>query len=145
MYIVIISIIVGVVAGLSVGVQNPISSLVGQRIGILQGAFMIHVGGALAAGVLLLMLPGSHLAVLKSTPWYAFPAGALGVVFISGINYTIPRIGVAPTVGLIVAAQLIVGAIFDHYGFLEVVVRPFDLWKLAGVAFLLGGTWLVLR
>ncbi|MCZ6756320.1 MAG: DMT family transporter, partial [Gemmatimonadetes bacterium] len=96
-------VIIGLLGGVAIGLQNPLASLMGQRVGILQGAFIIHLGGAILAGGLLLVVPGGNLAAWRSVPWYALGAGALGVVLVSTISFAIPRIGVAATVGLLVA------------------------------------------
>ena len=145
MPVVLLSIIVGLVAGAAIGVQNPLASIMGQRVGLLQSAFIIHVGGAIISGILLLLVPGGHLGGWRTVPWYALAAGGLGVILITSVSFTIPRIGIAATVGLLVAAQLSVGAWLDQHGYLEVAVRTFDPWRALGIAFLLGGTWLVMR
>jgi uncharacterized membrane protein YdcZ (DUF606 family) len=74
----------------------------GQRIGILQGAFIIHLGGTVVAGALILAVPGGNLAAWRSVPWYALASGVLGVALVSAISFAIPRIGVAATIGLVV-------------------------------------------
>lgn len=138
-------IIISLLGGVAIGLQNPLASLMGQRIGILQGAFIIHLGGTIVAGGLLLAAPGGNLAAWRSVPWYALGAGALGVALVSAISFAIPRIGVAATVGLVVAIQIIMAAWLDHYGLLGASVRLFDAWRLVGIVFLLLGAWLVLR
>ncbi len=141
----VIPILIGLLGGVAIGFQNPLASMMGQRVGILQSVFIIHLGGALLAGVLMLAVPGGQLGAWRSVPWYALAAGALGVTLVASITFTIPRLGVAATVGLVVATQLTIAAWLDHYGYLGVDVRAFDLSRLAGVVFLLAGAWLVVR
>ncbi len=138
-------IIISLLGGVAIGLQNPLASLMGQRIGILQGAFIIHLGGTLLAGGLILAVPGGNLAAWRSVPWYALGAGALGVALVSAISFAIPRIGVAATVGLVVATQIIMAAWLDHNGLLGASVRLFDTWRFIGVVLLMVGAWLVLR
>lgn len=140
-----LSIAIALLGGIAIGFQNPIAGFMGDRIGLLQSAFIIHIGGTILAGILLLAIPGATLAGWRQLPWYAFGAGALGVVLVGSIGFTIPRIGVAPTVGFIVAAQLTIGLVLDHFGMLGFAVRSFDASKLAGVGFLVVGAWLILR
>ena len=138
-------VIISLLGGVAIGLQNPLASLMGQRIGILQGAFIIHVGGTVVAGILLLTVPGGNLAAWRSVPWYALGAGALGVALVTAISFAIPRIGVAATVGLVVATQIGLAAWLDHYGLLGLDVRPFDSWRFIGMVMLMVGAWLVLR
>lgn len=141
----IVPVIVGVLGGIAIGFQNPLASLMGQRLGIIEAAFVIHVGGTIAAAVPVLAVRGGGLGAWRDVPWYALGAGVLGVILIASIAFTIPRLGVAATVVLIVAAQLIVGLWLDHFGLLGVAVRPVDVARIAGVLLLLAGAWLVLR
>lgn len=138
-------IIISLLGGVAIGLQNPLASLMGQRIGILQGAFIIHLGGTLLAGGLILAVPGGNLGAWRSVPWYALGAGALGVALVSAISFAIPRIGVAATVGLLIATQIIMAAWLDHNGLLGASVRLFDAWRFVGVVLLMVGAWLVLR
>lgn len=141
----ILSVLAALAAGAAVGFQNPLAALMGQRVGLLQSAFIIHLGGAAVAASLLAVVPGGRLAAWHTVPWYALGAGALGVVLVTGISYTIPRIGVAATVGVLLTAQLAIAAWLDHHGWLGASIRAFDAGRLLGLVLLLLGAWLVLR
>lgn len=145
MNLVLVSVLVGLLGGVAVGVQNPLASQMGQRVGILESAFIIHLGGAILAGLPLALAGGGGLARWREVPWYALWAGGLGVVLICAVSYIVPRIGILAAVSLIVAAQLGVGALLDHHGWLGLSLRPLEPARLAGMAFLLAGAWLVLR
>ena len=142
---VLLPIFVAILGGFAIGLQNPLASLMGQRIGILEGVFIIHLGGALAAAALVLAVPGGQLEAWRQVPWYALVAGVLGVVVVGAVSFTIPRMGVAATVSVVVGAQLALSAWLDHYGMLGVDVRLFDAYRLLGVLLLMGGAWLLLR
>jgi len=116
-----------------------------QRLGTMESVFIIHVGGALVASVPLLAAGGGNLGAWRGVPWYALAAGSLGVVVLSAVSYTIPRIGVATTVTLIVTAQLILGALLDHFGLLGASVRSLDPPRIIGMGVLFLGTWLMVR
>ena len=141
----ILAVIIGLAGGVAVGLQGPLTSLMSQHIGTMGSVFIVHLGGAVAAGVLLLVIGGGNLGAWRSVPWYALGAGLLGLVILSAVSYTIPRIGAATTVTLIVAAQLILSALLDHFGLLGTSVRPLDLTRVVGIAVLFFGTWLMVR
>lgn len=141
----IIAVLVGLLGGIAIGFQNPLASLMGQRIGAIEAAFVIHAGGAVAALVPVLALRGGGLDAWRGVPWYALGAGVLGVVLIASISYTIPRLGVAATVVLIVAAQLGVSIVLDHFGLLETVARRLDVQRALGFGLVVLGAWLVVR
>ena len=137
--------IVGLAGGAAVGLQAPLTSLMSQRIGTMESVFIVHIGGAILAGAALLSVRGGNLGAWRSVPWYALAAGSLGLVVLSAVSYTIPRIGAATTVTLVVVAQLVTAALLDHFGLLGTSVRLLDPARLIGIAVLFAGTWLIMR
>ncbi|MDX1523539.1 MAG: DMT family transporter [Anaerolineae bacterium] len=138
-------IIIGLIGGLAVGFQGPLTSLMSQRLGILESLFIIHLGGTVVAGLPLLIAGGGSLGAWRSVPWYALGAGSLGLVILGAISFTIPHLGVATTIALVVIGQLVIGLGLDHFGLLGVAVRPIEVSRLLGVVILIIGTWLVLH
>lgn len=133
------------VAGLFVAVQSPLFAMLSNRLGLLGSALVVNLGGAIVSGVLLVVLGGGTFSKWASVPWYAWFSGAFGVFVISSIGFALPRIGaVSMSVGIIVS-QLILGALIDHFGWFGVTIRTIDLARIAGLALLLLGAWLVIR
>lgn len=141
----ILIILVGLMGGIAVGLQSPLASTISQRLGVFESVFIIHIGGALVALVPLLFMGGGKLAQWKQLPWYALVGGAFGLIVISAISFMIPRIGVAAAIITIVAGQLLVSTIFDHYGLLGTMVRPLDLTRSIGLGVVLLGVWLTVK
>lgn len=137
--------LIGLAGGIAVGLQGPLASLVSQRLGVLESVFIVHLGGAVVALIPLAARRGGHLGHWRAVPWYALGAGALGLVLISALSYTIPRIGASASIMILVMGQLVVGAILDHFGLFGIEVRHMDLTRLAGMLVLFGGVWLTVR
>ncbi|MFQ5528147.1 MAG: DMT family transporter [Thermoanaerobaculia bacterium] len=145
MFSMVLKLLVAFAGGAAAALQGTLASFMGQRVGLMASVFIVHVGGTLLAALLLLGQGGGNIGQWRTLPWYALGAGTLGVVILSAINYSIPRLGVGTTITILVTAQLTVGAIVDHFGLLGTAVRPFDLNRSAGMATLVAGTWLMLR
>ena len=94
--------------------------------------------------IIVLLNQGGKLKAWQSLPWYAFLAGPLGIVIITSIGYATPRLGLAGTLTLIVISQLLIGVMFDHFGWIG-QVRTLDLTRLIGILLLFFGTWIVLK
>ena len=138
--------LIALAGGVAAGLQAQLVSFLGQRIGTMGSVFVTHLGGAVIAFALLFATPTGSLASWRGVPWYLLVAtGALGVALLSAYSYTIPRLGVAATLTLVVMAQLTIGALADQFGFLGVPVRQLDASRIAGIAVLMVGTWLVVR
>jgi transporter family-2 protein len=138
-------VLVGILSGVAVGLQSPLASMISQRLGMLESIFIIHIGGALLILIPLVILKGGNLGDWRSLPWYALGAGSMGLVVVSGISFMIPRVGVATAITLIIAGQLVLSAILDHYGLLGVAIRPMDLARLLGLLVVFVGAWLTVR
>lgn len=138
-------ILIGLLGGMAVGLQGPLSSMISQRLGIIESVFIIHLGGSLVSFLLILSKGGGNLAEWRSVPWYALAGGVLGLAVISAISFTIPRVGVASSILVIVTGQLLVSAALDHFGLLGAAIRPLDLPRLAGFLIVFAGVWLVIR
>ena len=137
--------LIGLAGGIAVGVQSPLASMLTQRLGAFESVFIVHFGGAIVALIPLLIWGGGKWSQWRSVPWYAWLAGAFGLVVISAISYMIPRIGVAGSIITIVSGQLLVGMILDHFGWLGADVRPLDATRLIGMGIVLFGVWLTVK
>ena len=138
-------ILLALLGGIAVGIQSPLASLMSQRLGLLESILIINLGGALCAGVPLILMGGGQLSAWQRIPWYGLGAGAFGLVVIGAVSAAIPRVGASATIILIVAGQLIVGVLIDQFGVFDTLVRPLDLLRVAGLVLVLLGAWLVIR
>jgi bacterial/archaeal transporter family-2 protein len=138
-------ILVGLAGGIAVGLQSPLASMITQRLGVFESIFIVHIGGALISLLPLLFHGGGKLAQWRSVPWYALSAGVFGLVVIAAISYMIPRVGVAASIVTIVAGQLLVGTILDHFHLLGSTGRPFDPARALGLVVVLIGVWLTVK
>ncbi len=142
---VLLIILIGLAGGVAVGLQGPLASMISQRLGIFESVFIIHVGGALIALLPLLFYNGGKLAQWKQLPWYTLVAGAFGLIVIGAISYMIPRVGVAAAIITVVAGQLLVSTVLDHFGLLGAMGRPLDSTRATGLAVVLVGVWLTVK
>jgi transporter family-2 protein len=138
-------ILIGLAGGIAVGLQGPLASILTQRMGPLESSFIVHFGGAVISILPLLIIGGGKLGQWRSAPWYALCAGFFGLVVLSAVSYTIPRIGVAAAIVSIIAGQIIVSAALDHFGWLGAAVRPLDGPRMLGLAVVMLGVWLTVK
>ncbi len=145
MHPLVLVLIVGLIGGIAVGLQSPLANMMSEKIGLMESIFIVHIGGAIFAGIPLLLNHGGNLKAWNSVPWYALMAGFFGLVVVSAISYTIPRYGLTTTIVLIVTGQLMIGLLIDQFGWLGSDVHPIALSRIAGLGLLFLGTWLVVR
>ncbi len=110
-------------------------------------AFVSFVVGtvALLAYILLTGIPLANLSSVKDAPAIAWAGGFLGAFFVAAAVTLVPRLGVAMTFSLIIAGQMIVTLIIDHFGLLGVDVKPVSWARIAGILLITGGVVLIRR
>jgi bacterial/archaeal transporter family-2 protein len=137
--------LVAVIGGVAVTMQAQFMGLMDRHLGTVESVFITYGSGALAVGVVMLLLRGGNLRAWSTLPWYVFLAGVVGLLIVGAIGYSVPRLGLVPALTLIVAAQFIAAAVLDHYGWLGAAVRPLDTDRALGILVLLLGVWLIIR
>lgn len=138
-------VVIGLLGGVAIGLQAPLASTIGQRLGMLESIFILHLGGGLAAGVALLFLGGGKLGQWQTVPPLALLSGVLGVIVVGATIYNVPRIGVAATITLIITGQLFMGVTIDHFGALGVARQAISIDRLIGLSVVALGVWWTLR
>ena len=87
--------------------------------------------------------PLGNLASAKNAPAIAWVGGLMGAFFVAAAVTLVPRLGVAMTFSLIIAGQMIVTLVIDHYGLLDVPVKQISLARIAGILLITGGVILI--
>jgi transporter family-2 protein len=138
-------IIIAAIGGAAITLQGQFMGVMDKGIGTRESVFITYAGGGILAGCMMLAARGGNLKAWHSIPWYALSAGLIGLVIVGTIGYTVPRLGLTKAFTIIMASQLIVAALMDHFGWLGAVSRPLDLSRLLGIGILVLGVWLTTR
>jgi transporter family-2 protein len=139
--------VLAVGAGLAGSVQVALMSRLGERIGVLEALAFSTVLTAAGAFVVLVLARRSVAAFERAVhqPWWMLLGGVMGLVIVFTITYSGPRIGVAATVGILIAGQLVMGAAIDRWGLFRSDRIPLHWPRLLGIALLAAGAALSLR
>jgi transporter family-2 protein len=83
---------------------------------------------------------------VTSTPLHLWVVGGvLGALFVSTAAWATPKIGAGAFFATLIAAQLAAALVIDHFGLVGLEARPATLIRVAGVALLIGGAWMVVK
>jgi bacterial/archaeal transporter family-2 protein len=144
-----IFLLLALVAGMCVPVQaivnNKLSNFVGHPLLAVLVSFIVGTF-ALFAYILAAGIPLSNsLAMLKNAPWMAWIGGLIGAVYLTSVIFLLPRLGVALTFSLIVAGQMLITVVIDHFGWLGIPVHAVNWQRLFGIALIIAGVIFVRR
>ena len=139
--------VLAVAAGLAGSVQVALMSRLGERIGVFQAlGFATLLTAVLAFGLLVVTrrsVAGYERALHQ--PWWMLLGGVMGLLIVFTVTYAGPRIGVAATVGILIAGQLVAGAAIDRWGLFGSARIALHWPRLLGLALLAAGAALSLK
>ena len=139
------ALVVALVIGGVVAAQGPLNSQLARSVGGLP-ATMVALGVSFLALVLLTAIAGQfgNLGDIQSAPLYVIVGGGLaGALYVGSIVWTVRVLGVGGLSAATLSGQFAAALVIDHFGWLGVDRSPITLSKLAGVALLAAGTYLI--
>ena len=135
-------------AGVSVLIQQVLNANLRSEINSAPwSGFMSYLLGVVCMIALAAALrdPVPSATTISRVPLWAWSGGIFGAIFIGLSIVTIPKLGGAAYIALLVTGQMIAALAVDHFGWLGVEERPIDLPRMLGVALLIGGVVLIRR
>ena len=142
-----VAVAVAAVIGGVLAAQAPLNSQLGRTVGGVQ-ASVVALGVSFAAVLALAARTGGlgGLRRIGEAPLHvAVGGGLIGALYVGSIVWTVRALGAGGLTAVTIAGQLALAIVIDHYGWLGVERSPVNAGKLAGVALLALGTWLVIR
>jgi bacterial/archaeal transporter family-2 protein len=127
-----------VLAGLAGSVQVAVMGRFGGRIGTLEAlTFSTCVQLVLSLAILVVARTGvGGLGGAFRTPAWMWLGGVMGATVVFAITFAQPRIGATATIGILIAGQLVMGAVIDRYGLFGVDRIDISLPRAAGIVLL---------
>jgi len=134
-----------VFGGMLTALQAPTNALLSRPMNSPVNAALISfaVGTMVLTVAALALRTAPDWSGVRALPWYAWLGGAYGAVFVVAAAYSAPRLGVASTITLMIAGQLVAGMLVDHFGGFGIEPRPINVARALGVLLVFGGVVLV--
>jgi transporter family-2 protein len=129
-------------AGLAIAAQVVVNTLGIRSLGV--GA-LIGVSGLATAAAGFAMALIARPEFTGRAMLYGLGSGLLGAFILGAIVLAAGRAGLAQTLSLVIASQLIAGLLIDRTGLFGPAAADFGLLKVVGVALILAGGVLVVR
>lgn len=131
------------------GAILPLQALINARLGgIMNGpvwaatiSFAVGTTG-LFAYLLVLRIPFPTSAQAATVPAWAWLGGLLGAFYVVAATTTVPKLGAAAMISLVILGQMAASLLLDHFGVLT-SSHPITLARAVGVAMLFGGAMLI--
>lgn len=79
----------------------------------------------------------------RTTVWWHWLGGIVGACYVCMMIVSVPKIGTAATMAIVLLGQLAMGLVLDHFGWMGMAVRRVSIQRLLGIGLVLSGTLLV--
>ena len=134
-----------VLGGAATALQAPTNARMMGAVGSpVNAAFVSFAVGTAALGILAVVLQvRPDIAASRALPWYAWVGGLYGAIFVVAAAWGVPRLGVATTIILMVAGQLLLSVVLDHFGAMGMPKQPISLGRVAGIGLVIAGVLMV--
>lgn len=133
----VLGIVAALATGMLIGTQSSIGSRVGAVIGPIPTGIGMNVFGGMLAGLLFIFLRINQGSEAWRIPgkevWLLIIAGALGIMIITGISFSLPRTGVTAGIAALILGQLLVSTVVDTTGWGAADPIPLSSQRILGL------------
>lgn len=139
---------VALVAGMAVPTQFAINTQLRQVVGgtVVAAALSFLVGTVILFAVAVIVNRSvPELGSMVSAPPWMYLGGLLGAFYVCASIVLTPRLGVATTIGLFLAGQVMASIVIDHFGLFGVPVQPASIPRILGTLLIIIGVAVVQR
>ncbi|MGE4552648.1 MAG: DMT family transporter [Desulfovibrionaceae bacterium] len=139
--------LLALVSGALVPLQAGVNVRLRQALGgdAVLSALISFAGGTLVLLAVFLAQGANWPRPASDGPWWMWTGGIFGAFFVAATIVLAQRLGATSMLAWILASQLLAGLVLDQFGVAGYAVRDITWPRLAGVALLLAGAWLVER
>jgi len=134
------------IVGGAIALQAPINAGLGKSTGNIAAALVSFIVGTLVlAAIVVLSGKAGGLGSVTDVRWYYLLGGMLGAAYVFTALVTVEHIGAGGVAAATITGQLTTSVVIDRLGVLGLEQTPLTASRMAGVALLLAGTYLIVR
>lgn len=129
--------------GMAIAAQSAINGTLSIRTDVVTTAWLTNVIASIILLVLVIFFEPPQAATMFNVPTWQLAGALFGNFSMVAIVITVPRIGTAATIVAIIAGQIIMGLMVDHFGWFGNTQIVLDYKRIAAIALLAGALYLI--
>jgi uncharacterized membrane protein YdcZ (DUF606 family) len=138
-----VALFAAIAAGVLIAVQSAIIGAFGATMHPFVAAMWVHLGGLVFGVLAVALVPrfGFELGALRQAPW-GLLGGVAGMLLVTGVAVAVGGLGLASTLALVTATQLLIGFVIESTGALGRIVA-LDPVRVGGAALIVVGVYAI--
>lgn len=134
-------IILAFVAGAFLPFQAGMNSKLAKAGGSPVHASMLSFGIGVMALIVYILMTSQNVSWkgLRDAPNYAWLGGFLGAFYVTVIVLAFPKIGPGMTFGLVVAGQLVISVVMEHFSIMGAQEHSISFGRIMGMVLIVAG------
>jgi transporter family-2 protein len=140
--------ILGIASGfgltLQVGMNSRLRTVLQNANSAALVSFLVGTLGLIAL-LVVMRAPMPARDTLAAVPLWAWFGGLMGAFYVAISTVVASQLGTTSLLALALLGQLATALVADHFGWMGLPEHPITLTRLAGVALLGAGVWLITR
>lgn len=129
--------------GMAIAAQSSINGALSMRTDVVTTAWLTNVVASIILLLLVIFFEPLQAATMFSVPSWQLAGALFGNFSMVAIVIAVPHIGTAATIVAIIAGQIIMGLMVDHFGWFGNTQIVLDYKRLAAIALLAGALYLI--
>ena len=129
--------------GMAIAAQSSINGTLSIRTDVITTAWLTNVVASIILLVLMFFFEPLNVQNMLSVPTWQYMGALFGNFSMVAIVIAVPRIGTAATIVSIIAGQIVMGLLVDHFGWFGNAQIVLDYKRMAAIALLAGALFLI--
>ena len=132
-------------SGAFLPLQAGLNTKLGRSVGNpVYGSLFSFIVGAIGIALYIVLTKQTFSwAGVRSAPAYAWIGGLLGAFYVTVIIFLFPKLGPGLTFGLVIAGQMILAALLEHFNILVAQPHPINFLRVLGILLVIAGVILL--
>ena len=129
--------------GMAIAAQSSVNGTLSMRTDVVTTAWLANVVASVILLLLVLFFEPPQAETMFSVPSWQLAGALFGNFSMVAIVIAVPRIGTAATIVGIIAGQIVMGLMVDHFGWFGNTQILLDYKRIAAITLLAGALYLI--
>lgn len=129
--------------GMAIAAQSSINGSLSMRTDVVTTAWLTNVVASITLFLFVVLFEPPQAQTMFSVPTWQLAGALFGNFSMVAIVVAVPRLGTAATIVAVIAGQIIMGLLVDHFGWFGNTQIVLDYKRVAAIALLAGALYLI--